>query len=83
MMDCEICLSLKASYATAVSELHTANEHLRRAKAGSLDAALSRREVHHSLSGLIAAETELRSHKAWHLQCMTMAPVMAEHAATL
>lgn len=77
-MMCEICDQLKRQYGMAVSELHMANEHLRRSKAGSLDAALSRREVHQSLAGLIAAEAEMKSHRGWH---MTVPMISAPQAA--
>jgi hypothetical protein len=84
-MHCEICEQLNGQYGSAVSDLHTANQHLRHSKAGSLEAALSRRQVHQSLHNLIAAEAELKSHKTWHIGCLTVMPTATatETAASL
>jgi hypothetical protein len=84
-MNCEICEQLNGQYGSAVSDLHTANQHLRHSKAGSLEAALSRRQVHQSLNNLIAAEAELKSHKSWHIGSLTALQVATapEAAASL
>jgi len=73
-MHCEICDQFNRQYAAAVDALHVANQHQRVAKLGTLQFALSRREVHESLSALIAAEGELQAHRAWHVAVVTVVP---------
>ncbi len=73
-MHCETCEDLGRQYKDAVHALNLANQHLRQAKLGTLQSALSRREVHDSLNALIAAETETKAHKAWHIECLTAVP---------
>lgn len=73
-MKCEICTTLGLHYQKAVDALHVANQHLRMVKLGTLQSALCRREVHDSLNGLIAADAELKAHRAWHIECLTALP---------
>ena len=68
MLSCEDCQELKASYQAAVTALRIANEHFRRAKPGSVVAAVARRKVHSCLKKLIAAEATNKSHQAWHME---------------
>lgn len=70
-MQCEICTQLKNDYGAAVSRLRVANEHLRRSRSGTVDAALNRRAVHHGLQMLIASEAEWKSHRAFHVECLS------------
>ncbi len=73
-MHCEVCEHLNHRYSLAVDALHVANQHLRIAKLGTLQFALSRREVHDSLQALVAAEGEVSTHRAWHVAAVASAP---------
>jgi hypothetical protein len=77
MMHCELCDEVKRHYNKAVLSLHSANQRLRRSSAGTLEAALRRREVHANLSSLIAAAGQMTAHTASHL--LSVIPV-AERA---
>jgi hypothetical protein len=68
MSSCECCYELKASYQAAVSGLRMANEQFRRAKPGTILAAVARRRVHGALQKLISAEALMKSHQAWHME---------------
>jgi hypothetical protein len=67
MSRCEDCQELKSAYQSAVTGLRIANEQFRRAKAGSVVAAVARRKVHASLTKLIAVEALKKAHQARHM----------------
>lgn len=69
-MKCETCLRLEQAYHAAVAELHGANERVRKAKQGSVDSALARRDAQERLRKLMTAETVLQAHKGAHLSSM-------------
>ena len=80
-MPCEACEALNARYRGAVNDLQSANAKLKTMKHGTVQAAVARREVHDSLGALIAAEAEIKTHKASHMENLTAIPAKpADHA---
>jgi len=81
-MSCDACEALNVRYRVAVTDLQSANAYLRVTRLGSVESAVARREVHKSLRALIAAETDLKAHKAWHIESLTAIPAETARAAT-
>jgi hypothetical protein len=73
-MPCDACEELNARYRASIHQLQSANAHLKIARTGTVEAAIARREVHESLRGLIAAESDLKAHRAWHIESLTALP---------
>ena len=73
-MPCDACETLNARYRGAVSNLQSANAKLKITKLGTVQAAVARRAVHDSLRALIAAEAEIKTHKAQHIESLTTIP---------
>ncbi len=69
-MDCEICQQLNTSYQHAVASLHVANQRVRLAHSGSVEAAVARREMKARLHDLIKAEAEMKAHTAAHIAAL-------------
>ncbi len=73
-MYCDVCEDVIGRYRAAVAALHSANQHLRQAKLGTLQSALARREVHSSLEALIASDAEVKTHRASHIGYISAIP---------
>jgi hypothetical protein len=73
-MPCDACETLNARYRGAVNDLQSANAKLKITKLGTVPAAVARRAVHDSLRALIAAEAEIKAHKAAHVENFTAIP---------
>jgi hypothetical protein len=82
-MPCDACEASNLRYRAAVNRLQSANAHLRVARLGTVQAAVARREVHDGLRALIAAEADLKAHKAWHIEALTTVPADSPRAVAV
>jgi hypothetical protein len=82
-MSCDLCEALNVRYRAAVNRLQSANAHMKITRLGTVEAAVARREVHDGLRTLIAADNEMKAHKAWHIESLTAIPAETTHAVAV